>query len=92
MPLQGCESLKGCHTKLRQAKSIVDLGEEPLVVFKYFPILFQYLINITRNPTLQRKRMEIATFLLIAAGICSERLLDSCLALLKRYRKATGSA
>ncbi len=36
--------------------------------FKNFPQLLQLLINVNRNTVLQRKGMEIATFLPIAAG------------------------
>jgi hypothetical protein len=39
---------------------------------------------------LQRKDMEIATFLPITVGKCPERLSDNRWALLKGYRKAAG--
>jgi hypothetical protein len=48
------------------------------------------LRNVNKNAALQRKGMEIATFLPIAAGKSSQRLLNSHWALLKGYRKAAG--
>jgi hypothetical protein len=53
-------------------------------------MLLQILINVKRNMVLQRNGTEIATFLPITAGKCSEILSDNCWALLKGYRKATG--
>jgi hypothetical protein len=47
------------------------------------------LVNIKKNATLKRKWIEIATFLPVAAGKCSQRLLDSCRAMPKECRKAT---
>jgi hypothetical protein len=55
--------------------------------FRTFP---QILINVNRNVVLPRKEMEIATFQPMATRKCSKRLLDSCWALLKEYRKAAG--
>jgi hypothetical protein len=36
--------------------------------FLNFPMLLQLVVNVNRNMALQRKEMEIATFLPIAAG------------------------
>jgi hypothetical protein len=53
------------------------IGEEPTSAnFKNFPQLLQLLINVKRNAVLQRKEMEISTFLPIAAGqFCLSPLL-----------------
>ncbi len=53
-------------------------------------MLLRLLINVNRHAALQRKGMEIASFLPTAASKCSLRLLDSRWALLKGYRKAAG--
>ncbi len=59
----------------------------------YFPMFLQLLINfLTKNTVLQRKEIEMATFLPIAVGKCSYRLLASHWALLKRYKKMPESA
>jgi hypothetical protein len=44
------------------------IGKEPLSINKIFSQLLQLLINVNRNATLERKGMEIAMFLPIAAG------------------------
>jgi hypothetical protein len=44
------------------------IGKAPLSIKKIFFKLLQLLINMNRNAVLQRKGMEIATFLPIAAG------------------------
>jgi hypothetical protein len=46
--------------------------------------------HVNRKAALQRKGMDIVTFCRVASGKCSEGLFDSCRALLKGYRKATG--
>jgi hypothetical protein len=45
------------------------IGEEPLRVFIFFQLLFQIYLKVNRNTTLKRKGMEIASFLLTAAGL-----------------------
>jgi hypothetical protein len=45
-----------------------EIGKEPLSILKIFWKLLRLLIIVNRNAALQRKGMEIATFLLIAAG------------------------
>jgi hypothetical protein len=44
------------------------IGKEPLSIKKKFSQLLQLLINVNRNAALQKKGMEVATFLPIAAG------------------------
>jgi hypothetical protein len=53
-------------------------------------MLLQLLINVNRNAALQKKEMKIAKVLPIAAGKCSQRLLNSHWALLEGYRKVAG--
>jgi hypothetical protein len=50
----------------------------------------RFLILNNVKKVLQGKSTENAMFLPIAAGKCSKRLLNSCWALLKGYRKAAG--
>ncbi len=51
-------------------------------------MLLQILINVNRNMVLQRKYMEIATFLPITAGKCSEMAVRQPLGTAKRVQKS----
>ncbi len=86
--------LKDCRIRLRLAKSSV-VGwiwrrRGAARGFQNFQTLLQMLRNVNWNAALQRKWMEIDTFMPIAAGKCSSRMLDSCWVPLKWCRKAIG--